>query len=98
VSGAADWVQAGGEATRDALLAQWNEAFAATEHGTPRWLTSRTEKRATFACTPGLKRPAPTVHARIRVAGDHVEGPYPATLEGAVRSGVAAADALHHTV
>lgn len=27
-------------------------------------------------------------------AGDHVEGPYPATLEGAVRSGVAAARAV----
>jgi monoamine oxidase len=26
-------------------------------------------------------------------AGDHVQGPYPATLEGAVRSGIAAADA-----
>jgi monoamine oxidase len=24
-------------------------------------------------------------------AGDHVDGPYPATLEGAVRSGLAAA-------
>jgi predicted NAD/FAD-dependent oxidoreductase len=27
------------------------------------------------------------------VCGDYVEGPYPATLEGAVRSGVAAARA-----
>jgi monoamine oxidase len=34
------------------------------------------------------------VHGRIRVAGDHVEGPYPATLEGAVRSGLEAAEAL----
>jgi monoamine oxidase len=30
---------------------------------------------------------APGLHA----AGDHVDGPYPATLEGAVRSGLAAA-------
>jgi hypothetical protein len=28
---------------------------------------------------------------RLRVCGDYVAGPYPATLEGAVRSGLAAA-------
>ena len=37
------------------------------------------ERRATFACTPGLL-----------ACGDYVEGPYPATLEGAVRSGLRA--------
>ena len=95
VSGAARWVEAGAEATREALLAQWREDFPASGHGTAGWLTSRTEKRATFACTPGLRRSPAGVHARIRVAGDHVEGPYPATLEGAVRSGIAAAEALH---
>jgi hypothetical protein len=29
----------------------------------------------------------------LRAAGDYVAGPYPATLEGAVRSGVAAVSA-----
>jgi monoamine oxidase len=29
----------------------------------------------------------------LLAAGDHVQGPYPATLEGAVRSGTAAASA-----
>ena len=33
------------------------------------------------------------VAAGLFAAGDYVEGPYPATLEGAVRSGVAAARA-----
>lgn len=53
------------------------------------------EKRATFACTPGLARPA-TVTARpdVWLAGDYVAGDYPATLEGAVRSGIAAARAI----
>ncbi|MFM8344024.1 MAG: FAD-dependent oxidoreductase, partial [Betaproteobacteria bacterium] len=32
------------------------------------------------------------------VAGDYVEGPYPSTLEGAVRSGVAAAQQLRDTL
>jgi hydroxysqualene dehydroxylase len=51
------------------------------------------EKRATFACTPGLQRPAMAVAPGLWAAGDHVDGPYPATLEGAVRSGLAAARA-----
>ncbi|MGM9485745.1 hydroxysqualene dehydroxylase HpnE [Ideonella sp. YS5] len=95
VSGAAAWVEAGTDATRTALLQQWAQAFPAREHGPVRWVASRTEKRATFACSPDLKRSPAAVHPRVRVAGDHVEGPYPATLEGAVRSGLAAADGLH---
>ena len=49
------------------------------------------EKRATFACTPGLRRPPAAIAPGLWAAGDHVDGPYPATLEGAVRSGLAAA-------
>jgi hydroxysqualene dehydroxylase len=52
------------------------------------------EKRATFACTPGLVRPAMRIAKGVLACGDYVEGPYPATLEGAVRSGLAAARAL----
>jgi hydroxysqualene dehydroxylase len=48
------------------------------------------EKRATFACTPGLRRPAQAIAPGLWAAGDYVDGPYPATLEGAVRSGLAA--------
>jgi squalene-associated FAD-dependent desaturase len=48
------------------------------------------EKRATFACTPGLHRPGMQIAPGLRACGDYVEGPYPATLEGAVRAGVAA--------
>ncbi len=44
------------------------------------------EKRATFACTPGLHRPANQIAPGLLVCGDYVAGPYPATLEGAVRS------------
>lgn len=51
-----------------------------------------TEKRATFACVPNLRRPATrTALPGLWLAGDYVAGDYPATLEGAVRSGVAAA-------
>lgn len=51
-----------------------------------------TEKRATFACTPNLRRPATkTALPGLCLAGDYVSSDYPATIEGAVRSGVNAA-------
>jgi hypothetical protein len=52
------------------------------------------EKRATFRCTPGLPRPRAAIAPGMVAAGDHVDGPYPATLEGAVRSGLQAAGML----
>ncbi len=52
------------------------------------------EKRATFACTPGLERPGMALRPGLWAAGDYIDGPYPATLEGAVRSGEAAAQAV----
>lgn len=47
------------------------------------------EKRATFECSSNLLRPDnQTEHPHVYLAGDYTRGPYPATLEGAVRSGV----------
>lgn len=79
-----------------------HDALAARIHGEigrvvpqlppPLWTRVIVEKRATFACTPGMYRP-PTATALpgLWLAGDYVAGDYPATIEGAVRSGVAAA-------
>ena len=47
------------------------------------------EKRATIACTPGLQRPAMEIASGLHACADYVEGPYPSTLEGAVRSALA---------
>lgn len=56
------------------------------------WHRVIAEKRASFACTVGVRRPASeTGLAGLYLAGDYVAGDYPATLEGAVRSGVQAA-------
>ena len=52
------------------------------------------EKRATFACTPDLKRPSNQIAPGLLVCGDYVAGPYPATLEGAVRSAQQAIQSL----
>jgi squalene-associated FAD-dependent desaturase len=54
-----------------------------------------TEKRATFACTPGLVRPTRrTALPRFHLAGDYTASPYPATLEAAVQSGLECAAAI----
>lgn len=93
-SGVADWLERGAPALEAAALAQATAALGPLYRGAPRVLRTIVEKRATFACTPGLRRPDGQIAAGLRAAGDHVAGPYPATLEGAVRSGLAAARAL----
>jgi len=53
------------------------------------------EKRATFLCTPGLERPSRhTAVPGFHLAGDYTASDYPATLESAVRSGLASAQAV----
>ena len=50
--------------------------------------------KVTVACTPGLERPALQVAPGLFACGDYVDGPYPATREGAVRSARQAVAAL----
>ncbi|CAM3731981.1 Zeta-carotene desaturase [Bordetella sputigena] len=53
------------------------------------------DKRATFLAVPGLRRPAQhTVWPTLALAGDWTDTGYPGVLEGAVRSGLAAAAAI----
>lgn len=52
------------------------------------------DRRATFSCAPGVHRPPMRIAGGLLACGDYVAGPYPATLEGAVRSGIAAATAI----
>jgi squalene-associated FAD-dependent desaturase len=65
--------------------------------GLPDFVWSRViaERRATYACTAGLDRPSGgRVEPGVYLAGDYTDPEFPATLEAAIRSGVAAARAV----
>jgi squalene-associated FAD-dependent desaturase len=94
VSGARNWVEQGLETTARATLEQALSAFDGQWSQPPSVLRTLAEKRATFVCRPGMQRPAVVVAPGLAAAGDFVEGPYPATLEGAVRSAAEAMRAL----
>lgn len=90
ISGAQMWVDRGASATVEATLLQARSELAGLLTSPLSFVKTLTDKRATFRSTPDLARPPMRIAANLHAAGDHVAGPYPATLEGAVRSGVAA--------
>jgi uncharacterized protein with NAD-binding domain and iron-sulfur cluster len=65
----------------------------------PLWHKVIVERRASFACTVGLKRPPQVTGLKnFYLAGDYTAGDYPATIEGAVRSGAKAAALISETI
>jgi hypothetical protein len=59
------------------------------------WSQVIAEKRATYSCAPAVSHPAGgRLSGRVYLAGDYTYPAFPATLEAAVRSGVAAARAV----
>jgi len=91
VSAASGWAERGTAALTQAVLAQAQAQLAGQLKGELVVVRTLNEKRATFACIPGLWRPPRHLATGLCAAGDYVEGPYPATLEGAMRAGAQAA-------
>ncbi len=100
ISASGEAASLGQDALSAAVAGQLARALARPECASPLWTKVITEKRATFACTPGLVRPGnETGLPGLCLAGDYTASNdttsnYPATLEGAVRSGSAAARAM----
>ncbi len=89
------WVVSASTGERDALQAQVQQQARSQLGLELQAVQTVVEKRATFACTPRLQRPPTVIAPGLLACGDYVEGPYPATLEGAVRSGLAAVQHLN---
>jgi hydroxysqualene dehydroxylase len=86
--------------THDALAQAIHQELAQVAGPLPAalWHKVITEKRATFSCTAGLVRPSHVTPMRgLYLAGDYTSGDYPATLEGAIRSGVKCAKLILET-
>ena len=93
ISGARDWLERGLPALSESVRHQAVEAMPASFSASSAIVHTTMERRATFACVPALARPPLNVAPGLLAAGDYVEGPYPATIEGAVRAGVRAVTA-----
>ncbi len=103
ISAAGKWMAAPEEEIVEMVLRDVHRALPGSAGLEPAAARCIKEKRATFAATPGAEAHRPAAKARhaggpgidnLYLAGDWCDTGWPATMEGAVRSGYAAADAI----
>ncbi len=96
VSVAGEAIALGKDALATAIATQLANAFNQPALAHPLSSQVISERRATLACTPNLARPSNATGVDgLVIAGDYTASDYPATLEAAVRSGIAAARILN---
>ena len=97
LSAAFDYVNQPKQAVQEMCMAAMADAFPKAKSArVTRSLVVKQEK-ATFRCLPGSERfrpPAQTPVQNLFLAGDWTDTGWPSTMEGAVRSGVTAAQAV----
>lgn len=97
VSASRELSSLGKEAIRDKIVAEIREILPAARDAALIHSRVVTERSATYSILPGIDdiRPSPaTPVGNLFLAGDYVQTGWPATMEGAVRSGRLAAEAL----
>jgi squalene-associated FAD-dependent desaturase len=101
ISAARDWVNVEKQSCLDRFFEQIRSTFGAAKDAKLQWGTIVVEKRATFSPRPGIDRIRPSQSPpetggvqNLFLAGDYTLTGWPATMEGAVRSGYLAAEAI----
>lgn len=98
ISAPGELFELGRDALRDRLLPQLHRALPASREATLAHHAVVKEPEATFVPAPGLRRPGPhTPLANLYLAGAYTDTGWPATMESAVRSGLAAAAAVEES-
>lgn len=103
ISAARDWVGKPKDQSLGLFEAQVRTLFPAARNAKLQRGVIVIEKRATFSPLPGIDRfrpmqgPAPGGINNLYLAGDYTQSGWPATMEGAVRSGYLAAEAITRT-
>ncbi len=102
ISAATEWMELSEEEIVQRVMHDMHWALPESRGIKPVAARTVKEKRATFACSPGVDRLRPSAMRdgvrggvdNLFLAGDWCATGWPATMEGAVRSGYAAANAL----
>jgi squalene-associated FAD-dependent desaturase len=100
ISAARDWVQRDKDECLNLFTHQIRETFSATHNANLVRGSIVVEKRATFSPLPGVDRFRPAQSPPTNgiqglfLAGDYTQTAWPATMEGAVRSGYLAVEAV----
>ncbi|MCC5821817.1 MAG: hydroxysqualene dehydroxylase HpnE [Phycisphaerales bacterium] len=97
VSAADDWTALPDEAITARVVEDLRACYPDAGPFTVEWSRPVRSKRATFLARPGVHAHRPPVAASdspLLLAGDYTDTGWPATMEGAVRSGIAAAAAV----